>query len=34
VKGFLTLESFNFNTLSSDEIASFPYAYRISKKGH
>jgi hypothetical protein len=30
VKGFLALESFNFNTLSSDEVASFPYSYRIS----
>jgi len=29
VKGFLTLESFNFNTISSDEVASFPYSYRV-----
>ena len=33
VKGFLALESFNFNTLSSDEAASFPYSYRVAK-GH
>jgi hypothetical protein len=30
VRGFLTLETFNFNTLSSDEVASFPYAYTAS----
>jgi hypothetical protein len=29
VKGFLTLESFNFNTLSSDELVTFPYAYKV-----
>ena len=29
VRGFLTLETFNFNTLSSDEVATFPYAYRV-----
>ena len=29
VRGSLTLETFNFNTLSSDEVASFPYAYRV-----
>ncbi len=29
VQGFLTLETFNFNTLSSDEVASFPYAYTV-----
>jgi hypothetical protein len=29
VRGFLALETFNFNTLSSDEVASFPYAYRV-----
>jgi hypothetical protein len=36
VNGFLTVESFNFNTLSSDEMASFPYSYRVSRthKGH
>jgi hypothetical protein len=36
VKGFPTLESFNFNTLSSDEMASFPYSYSVSgkHKGH
>ena len=35
VTGFLTLESFNFNTLSSDEVASFPYSYKVAgKKGH
>ena len=35
VTGFLTVESFNFNTLSSDEVASFPYSYKVvGKKGH
>jgi hypothetical protein len=29
VRGFLTLETFNFNTLSSDEETTFPYAYRV-----
>jgi len=29
VRGFLTLETFNFNTFSSDEVATFPYAYRV-----
>jgi hypothetical protein len=29
VHGFLTLETFNFNTISSDEAASFPYAYKV-----
>jgi hypothetical protein len=29
VRGCLTLETFNFNTLSSDEVATFPYAYRV-----
>ena len=29
VRGFLSLESFNFNTFSSDEVASFPYAYTV-----
>jgi hypothetical protein len=29
VRGFLALETFNFNTFSSDEVASFPYAYRV-----
>jgi hypothetical protein len=29
VRGFLSLETFNFNTLSSDEVASFPYAYTV-----
>jgi hypothetical protein len=30
VSGFLTLETFNFNTLSSDEVTTFPYAYTVS----
>jgi hypothetical protein len=29
VRGLLTLETFNFNTVSSDEVASFPYAYTV-----
>ena len=29
VRGFLTLETFNFNTFSSDEETTFPYAYRV-----
>jgi hypothetical protein len=29
VRGFLTLETFNFNTLSSDELVTFPYAYKV-----
>lgn len=29
VHGFLTLETFNFNTFSSDEAATFPYAYTV-----
>jgi hypothetical protein len=29
VHGFLTVESFNFNTFSSDELVSFPYAYTV-----
>jgi Subtilase family len=30
VHGFLTLETFNFNTFSSDETGSLPYAYTVS----
>ncbi|HYA00489.1 MAG TPA: S8 family serine peptidase [Candidatus Binatia bacterium] len=29
VSGFLSLETFNFNTFSSDEVTSFPYAYTV-----
>ncbi len=29
VRGFLTVESFNFNTISSDELVTFPYAYKV-----
>jgi len=29
VHGSLTVESFNFNTLSSDELITFPYAYTV-----
>jgi hypothetical protein len=29
VRGFLELETFNFNTLSSDELVSFPYRYKV-----
>lgn len=29
VSGFLTLETFNNNTFSSDEVATFPYAYTV-----
>jgi hypothetical protein len=29
VHGFLSVESFNFNTFSSDELVSIPYAYRV-----
>lgn len=29
VSGFLTLETFNFNTFSSDEVATFPYRYTV-----
>ncbi|MGA8016246.1 MAG: S8 family serine peptidase [Candidatus Dormiibacterota bacterium] len=29
VSGFLSLETFNFNTLSSDQLVSFPYAYTV-----
>jgi hypothetical protein len=29
VSGFLTLETFNFNDFSSDELVSFPYAYTV-----
>ncbi len=29
VSGFLAVETFNFNTLSSDQVASLPYSYRI-----
>jgi hypothetical protein len=33
VSGFLTLETFNNNTISSDELATFPYKYRVGKSG-
>ena len=29
VNGFLTLETFNNNTFSSDELVTFPYSYTI-----
>jgi hypothetical protein len=29
VSGFLALETFNFNTISSDELVTFPYQYRV-----
>jgi hypothetical protein len=29
VHGFLTVETFNFNTISSDELVTFPYTYKI-----
>jgi hypothetical protein len=29
VNGFLALETFNANTVSSDQIAQLPYHYRI-----
>jgi hypothetical protein len=33
VRGFLTLETFNENTISSDELATFPYKYKVGKGG-
>jgi hypothetical protein len=29
VSGFLAVETFNYNTLSSDQVASIPYSYRV-----
>jgi hypothetical protein len=29
VAGFLAVETFNFNTISSDQVARIPYSYRV-----